>query len=352
MKFNISSSISFAQILKQNEATIIVSTYQAGRLIFISSSDGTHVDIQAVRARKPMGVSFDSKRMAVACLNAIEIYSADNSIGNQSPHSFQTFDEFFVPRINYITGHLDLHDIHLHPKGIFGVNTQFNCISAFTIDHNFIPVWKPFFIDKIVPEDRCHLNGMAVIDNVPMYATALGENNTEGSWRENITNGGVLIDIKKNEIIHYNLAMPHSPRIINGYLYFIESATGVINKMHLESKEIIKFSNTGAFSRGLDSINDLIIVGRSKARATSKTFEKLDAEIKNNNAGIDIFSEVSGEKIAGLSFGAIVDEIYDVRVISGGKFGMYGMQGTDVFEPIVTPSLSFWRKLKGDIQPK
>lgn len=352
MKFNISSSISFAHVLKQNDATIILSTYQAGRLIFLSSADGTHVDIQAVHARKPMGVSFDAKRMAVACLNSIEIYSADNSIGNRSPHSFQNFNEFFVPRINYVTGHLDLHDIHLHPKGIFGINTQFNCISAFTIDHNFIPVWKPFFIDDIVPEDRCHLNGMAVFKNVPMYATALGKNNTEGSWRENITDGGILIDIAKNEIIHHNLAMPHSPRMINGFLYFIESATGVINKMDIRTKELTTFCNTGAFSRGLDSINDLIIVGRSKARATSKTFEKLDAGIKNNNAGIDIYSKKSGEKIAGLSFGAIVDEIYDVRVITGGKFGMYGMQGTDVFEPIVTPNLSFWRKIKGTIQPK
>ena len=29
-------------------------------------------------------------------------------------------------------------------------------------EYNFTPYWTPPFIDKIVSEDRCHLNGMAM----------------------------------------------------------------------------------------------------------------------------------------------------------------------------------------------
>ena len=37
-------------------------------------------------------------------------------------------------------------------------------------------------------------------------------------------NTGIIMDVEKNEILCDGLGMPHSPRIINGDLYFLESA--------------------------------------------------------------------------------------------------------------------------------
>ena len=56
-----------------------------------------------------------------------------------------------------------------------------------------LPVWKPKFVTDLVPEDRCHLNGLAVRDGKAKYVTALGVTDTAGGWRDAKATGGVLI---------------------------------------------------------------------------------------------------------------------------------------------------------------
>lgn len=352
-KFNITSTSGFANLLYQHSATLAISTYQAGYVFLISSLNGEHLDIMPVRMRKPMGISTHGNKMAVATLNRIEVYAKHSNIGKNAPFSFQKYDEFYVPRMSYVSGALDLHDIHLHDRGVFAVNTQFNCISSFSIEHNFTPRWAPKFITDIVPEDRCHLNGMAVKNHMPKYATALGSGNQKGSWREGITSEGVLIDVETNEIVASKLAMPHSPRFIGDDLYFIESAKGQISRFNLETKGIEKAGTTNAFSRGMSHFNGILAVGRSQARASSKTFDKLPESLRKKKAGIDLVDLSSGEVIERMHFGQIVEEIFDVQVIIGGRIGIYGLEGESSFEPIITPDLAFWRKLEDrTIRPK
>jgi hypothetical protein len=42
---------------------------------------------------------------------------------------------------------------------------------------------------QLTSEDRCHLNGLCVIDDEPRYVTALGETDAPGGWRENKASG-------------------------------------------------------------------------------------------------------------------------------------------------------------------
>ena len=71
-----------------------------------------------------------------------------------------------------------------------------------------MPRWRPPFIDQLAGEDRCHLNGIAVEQGRIHYATAMGETNTAGGWRENKVTGGVVIDVAADEIIARGLCMP------------------------------------------------------------------------------------------------------------------------------------------------
>lgn len=351
-QFNITSTPGFAEVLYKNRATLLLSTYQAGRVFVLSSTNGEQLDVQPVRFRKPMGIALHGTRMAVATLNRIEIYAGNETVGKNSPMSFQKFDRFYVPRMGYVSGHLDLHDIHLHDKGVFAINTQFNCIASFSIEHHFTPRWVPPFIDAMVPEDRCHLNGMAVKDHFPSYVTALGQGNEKGSWRDGITTDGILIDVAQNKILFSDLAMPHSPRFINDELYLIESAKGDLIKINPEKQTKSVVGRTAAFSRGLAHFNGIAAIGRSKARETSKTFKKLPEDVRKKPAGIDLMELSSGQLLGRMHFGAVVDEIYDVQVITGPSVGMYGMAGTDYYEPITTPDFSFWRKVDSGVVPK
>ena len=63
------------------------------------------------------------------------------------------------------------------------VNTLLSCIGVYDINYSLRPKWKPPFIDVLVPEDRCHLNGMTLEDGIPKFATALSKTNSKEGWR-------------------------------------------------------------------------------------------------------------------------------------------------------------------------
>src|SRR5690606_20326652 len=135
--------------------------------------------------------------------------------------------------------------------------------------HNFIPVWQPTFIDKLASEDRCHMNGLVIENDKPKYITALGKTNTPQGWRNDITGGGVLIDVEKNEIILEGLAMPHSPMLYKGNLYLLLSATGEFIKVDLTNKKYEVVKELNGFCRGMDIIDDYAFIGMSKLRQNS-----------------------------------------------------------------------------------
>ena len=60
------------------------------------------------------------------------------------------------------------------------VNTRFCCLCTLDAEHSFHPRWRPPFVSALAPEDRCHLNGLAIVDGRPKYVTALGETDTLG----------------------------------------------------------------------------------------------------------------------------------------------------------------------------
>ena len=80
------------------------------------------------------------------------------------------------------------------------VNTRFSCLCTLHPDYSFVPRWRPPFITALAAEDRCHLNGLAIVDGRPKYVTALGETDTAGGWRADKPQGGCLMDVTSGEI--------------------------------------------------------------------------------------------------------------------------------------------------------
>ena len=102
----------------------------------------------------------------------------------------------------------------------------FSCLCKVDDHYSFTPYWTPPFVSQLAHEDRCHLNGMAMEDGLPRYATAFNKGDKRQSWRENVTTTGILMDVHSNETICEGLPMPHSPRLYDGKLYLLLSATG------------------------------------------------------------------------------------------------------------------------------
>jgi uncharacterized protein (TIGR03032 family) len=344
-RFQITYDKSVAKLLAELKISLAVSTYQAGKVIFISSADGKTITQTPISFNKPMGIALMDNKMAVATINEIQVFSNSKNLAENFPFSQNKFDALYLPRATYYCGETDLHDLHFANGGMWAVNTKFSCISSYDVNYSFTPRWKPPFITNLLPEDRCHLNGMATQDNTPVYATALGKTNSKGAWRETIIDGGILMKVPSGEIILDNLAMPHSPRIINNELYLLQSAIGEIIKCNTENKTYETIFKVNGFIRGMASFGNYLFVGMSKARKSSKTFSKLPVAKFATQAGIIVFDLKNKSKIGEIIYNTTVDEIFDVQVLTDTiSPGLIRTDDTNHQQAISTKNMSFWKK--------
>ena len=171
--FSLTYTPQLPELLFNLNCTIALTTYQAGKLVLISPNPDKEKLVTLPRSfQKPMGISVRGNRMAIASKD--EIIGLDNSreLATHYPNKQNVYDSLWVPRITYYTGQVDMHDIAISDDGIYAINTSFSCLCKIDGNFNFTPVWHPPFIDKLVSEDRCHLNGLVMIDDKPKYVTA------------------------------------------------------------------------------------------------------------------------------------------------------------------------------------
>lgn len=346
-RFHITYDKSVAELLITLKSVIAISTYQAGKVIFLGAKNESLLNQTPVSFKKPMGIALLDNKMAIATLDEIQIYSNSTMLAKQFPYSEEDFDALYLPRATYYCGETDLHDLHFAKGGLWAINTRFSCISSYDINYSFTPRWKPPFITNLMPEDRCHLNGMATIDSVPAFVTALGKTNVKEGWRENITKGGVLMKVPSGEIVLDNLAMPHSPRIINNELYLLLSATGEIIKCDVERKTYEVIFKVAGFIRGMAFYKNYLFVGLSKLRKSSKTFSKLPVTELSNYAGVMVIDLKNRRKIGEIKYNKTVEEIFDVQIIPNTMNpGLINTNDDRHKLAVTTKNNSFWKKEK------
>ncbi|HMQ01095.1 MAG TPA: TIGR03032 family protein, partial [Cyclobacteriaceae bacterium] len=232
---------------------------------------------------------------------------------------------------------------------LWAVNTRFSCLCTIDEHFSFRPRWKPAFISDLVPEDRCHLNGVAMQDDKPKYVTALGKTDIAKGWRTDKINGGIIIDIESNQIIADGLAMPHSPRLYNNELYVLLSATGELARVNMLNgkTEIIKEMN--GFVRGMDRFGDFLFIGLSKLRESSNTFADLPISKKSVFAGIVVFHLPTKSIVGYIKYENSVEEIYDVKVLQGTRRpGLLNHMKEDHRIALTSPEAEYWAVKKED----
>lgn len=303
--------------------SIAFSSYQSGLLYMLGVQPCGGAHLHQSGQPKPMGLSFNSNGQ-LTMTGAFHVIRFENVL---APHERvnNMFDACFVPRRTHFTGALDAHDIGLDAEGepVF-VNTRFNCIANTDARHSFKPVWQPPFISSLVNEDRCHLNGLAMDGAEPAYATAVSKSDTIDGWRDRRADGGVVIDIRKNEIVCEGLSMPHSPRLHNGELWVLNSGTGELGVVAGLNKGKGTFEPRAfcpGFLRGLSFFGNYAFVGLSKPRY--KRFEglELDARLKQADSepwcGVQIIDLSNGSCVDWFRIDGHVGELYDVEVLPG-----------------------------------
>lgn len=336
-------------LLMQLNCTLAISTYQAGKLILLSPKKGGGL-VQLPRTfPKPMGIALDptGNKLALACKDEVVVFANSPELGMHYPGKPGVYDSFYLPRQTFHTGPLDIHDLTWGGNRLYAVNTLFSCIVTFDDAYSFTPYWKPSFITEIKPEDRCHLNGMAMENEKPRYATAFGKVNEKQGWKKNIGKGGLLIDIVSNEILLDDLPMPHSPRIINGKLFLLFSATGELAIADPENHRYEVIAKIDGFVRGMDHCGDYLFICLSKQRKQSSSTGKLIIGEKANSAGVTVLHLPSGTVAGHIRYEDSVEEIYDIRVLPNKKRpNILNTSTPDHRYSIALPGDSFWAKEK------
>lgn len=309
----------FAEILDRAKSSLLVSTYQSGRLIMARVMDGK-VNTHFRGFPSPMGIALSPNSLILGTKNYVWQFRNHSGIAERLGS-----DAAFVPATAHATGDIRIHELVHAGRNLVIVNTRFSCLATIDGQTSFRELWRPKFITELAPEDRCHLNGVAVHEGAVRYVTALGESNENAGWRANKASGGILIDVATNEIVARGLSMPHSPRIYQDKLWVLESGEGRLCTIDVASGAKTIVAEVPGFARGLAFAGPFAFIGLSQVRES--VFDGIPiAKRPERHCGVWAVDIRNGNIAGFLRFEGIVQEIFDVQLLDG-------IRKPDVLEP-------------------
>jgi uncharacterized protein (TIGR03032 family) len=319
VEFHYAQTESFIALLHQLRASLLVSTYQANKLLAVRAA-GNGLSTLVRTFDRPMGLALDGSRVALGTRNQVwSFHNAPDIAPRIEPAG--RHDACFLPRSCHVTGDIGVHELAWVGNELWIVNTRFSCLCTLSPDYSFVPRWRPPFVSALAAEDRCHLNGLAVVKSQPKYATALGESDKAGGWRADKPHGGCLMDVPSGKVLVRGLSMPHSPRWHNGQLWLLESGTGRLLLVDPTTGRRQTVAELPGFARGLALVGPYAFIGLSKIRETSAMdgvpLAERRAQLKCGIAAVDCRD---GRPIAFLEFQTAVEEIFDVQLLPGLRF--------------------------------
>lgn len=347
--FACSYSPNVPELLQQLNCTLALSTFQAGKVILLSAVDADKLVQLPRNFARPMGLATDAYRLAIATEAEVVVLANAPDMAPNYPPKPNVYDGLYLPRTVYYTGQVDLHDMAFGRDGLLTVNTRFSCLARLSHDYSFEPFWQPAFISELGPEDRCHLNGVAMHQGLPRYASALGQTDTPEGWREGKERGGVLIDVASHEIVAAELPMPHSPRLYDGQLYVLLSATGELAVVDIDTGRYEVVKSLNGFVRGMARHGDYLFIGLSKLRHNSSAFADLPIAEKALFCGITILHLPSGSVVGQIKYESSVDELYDIKVLPGMRRPNVLNHTKDEHRTaLITPQRNYWLRPSED----
>ena len=109
--FSFSYTPELPELLQQLDCSLLVSTYQAGKVIAISS-DGEKLTQLPRNFESPMGIAIDGDRMAVATRNEIVTLGNEPRLASVYPGKEGVYDALYLPRTTHYCGrNLNLTDL-------------------------------------------------------------------------------------------------------------------------------------------------------------------------------------------------------------------------------------------------
>lgn len=331
--FATSTSAGLANWLRSSGIALAFTTYRANRLLFLGTDAAQPAQLKLHERLfdRPMGLFVDGESLWMAA--RYQLWRLDNLLAPGLLH--EGGDRLYVPAACFTTGDVNAHEIVLGNEGqpIF-VNTAFSCLATIKPHCSFAPLWAPPFITQLASDDRCHLNGLALKDGLPTWATACGGSGEPSSWRNQRSGGGVVIHIPSGELAATGLSMPHSPRWHAGRLWLLNSGTGALG--WIEHGQFQTLCCLPGFVRGLAFAAGCAVVGLSKLRSPQFCGLPLEERLKAEGnpggyCGLRVIDLTTGAIVHSLDLHEPIDELFDLAVLPGVRQPRaLGLQGEEI----------------------
>src|SRR5687767_2270805 len=150
--FHYTQSESFVALLHELGASLLVSTYQANKLLAVRAS-GSGLSTLVRTFDKPMGLAVDGSRLVIGTRKEVWfLRNAPDIAPRIEPAGLH--DACYLPRSSHVTGDIGVHEIAwatphpqpLSPEGrgekeLWIVSTRFSCLATLSPDYSFVPRW-------------------------------------------------------------------------------------------------------------------------------------------------------------------------------------------------------------------
>ena len=301
------------EILTHLRASILVTTYQAGKLLVLGAKGGK-LQISFLDYDQPMGLAVSRERIAIGTRKQMHfLVPAHETQAGQSE-----YDGCFVPRSSFYTGSIHGHDLGWGQEGLWIVNTLFSSLATLHDDFSFVPQWRPPFISQLIDQDRCHLNGMAMENGLPKFVTAMSQTDTAAGWRPNKATSGIIMEVPSGRVVCSQLSMPHSPRLYANKLWVLNSGYGSLGYVNPENGSYETVESMPGYTRGLSFCGQFAFVGLSKIRETAIFGGVPIAERREDlRCGVGVVDLMTGKTVAVFQFLSGVTEIFAVEALEG-----------------------------------
>jgi uncharacterized protein (TIGR03032 family) len=303
--------------LAQHRVSLAFTTYQTGKLFLLGLHPEGRLAVFERTFNRAMGLWADGQTLWLS--TQYQLWRFENLL--RPCELYQGHDRLYVPKIGYTTGDLDVHDVAVDGSGrVVFVATGFGSIATTSERSSFTPLWRPPFLSKVAAEDRCHLNGLALVDGKARYATAVSTSDVVDGWRDRRRDGGVVLEIPSGRVIASGFSMPHSPRWYRNRLWLHDSGTGQFGSVDPQVGRFEPLTFCPGYLRGLAFVGDYAVVGLSRPRH-DKTFGglALEEELAKRGAearcGLLVIDLKTGDVAHWLRVEGMVRELYDVAVL-------------------------------------
>ena len=318
---DIGVSRGFSRWLRENDTSLAFSSFQSNRLFLVGTMPDGMVSVHQQLFKRAMGLAWERNRLYLS--SYMQVWRLENLLP-PGKLAEERYDVQLMPRETHITGNLDVHEMAIDAKGrLIFVATEFSCLGVLDPVHSLRPIWKPPFISRIAPGDRCHMNGLGMVHGRPKYVTCVSQTDVESGWHGRPLPKGVIVDIETDRIVTGELSMPHSPRVVEDKIYALDSGRGFLVEVDSATGSLTDVAFCPGFLRGLEIVGKYAVVTVSKPRY--ETFDGLpigDEMVKRGNkpmCAVMIIDLAAREVVEWLTLEGYVKELFTVVLMPGVK---------------------------------